>query len=623
MTSDPEALARLAFELVSVPSVTGEEAALAELVETRCRALPGVAVERLGNSLVVRAGERDDAVALVGHLDTVPPWDDHGRVLEGTRVIGRGAADIKGGDAAILAVLEHAPRGLRVVVGLLRPRGGARPPERPPPVLRDSTLVGRPAFAFVGEPTCCTVHAGCVGSINADVVFHGRTGHSARPGRATTRSSAPCRSWSARPHGAVDAGGRRGPEFHDTLCVRDPAASRATSCPTGRARRSTRASRPAAGGDRARRIEQLVAGEGRSDVARRGPGGERRPVEAAARALHRRDGRARCGRSRPGRTWRRCSRSASRRSTTAPARRTRRTSPASGSTARRSRGSRRRSRRSSRAQASVATVGRMRLAKWQALGNHFLASEEPPSPITPARARILCDPALGLGADGVLELTPATPTSRSSAEPRRLDRRGLGQRHAHRGRLGRRAPRARRSSRPTDAARARAACSPTAASPSASGTADARRARRTDRAARAPGAGDRFVSVGNPHMVLDVDDPRAFPLETEEGPRLERTRASPSARTSRRSRRSTATAELRVWERGVGETQACGSGACAAAVAAIVDGRCARPVMVEMPGGSVEVGVDAELGAHADRYRRARVRGRARRALVAPLEQAA
>src|SRR4051812_19823346 len=46
----------------------------------------------------------------------------------------------------------------------------------------------------------------------------------------------------------------------------------------------------------------------------------------------------------------------------------------------------------------------MRVAKWQALGNHFLVVEDPPWPVSPARARLLCDAALGLGADGVLEL---------------------------------------------------------------------------------------------------------------------------------------------------------------------------------------------------------------------------
>src|SRR4051794_3484837 len=49
----------------------------------------------------------------------------------------------------------------------------------------------------------------------------------------------------------------------------------------------------------------------------------------------------------------------------------------------------------------------MRVEKWHALGNHFLVVEAPPWPITPARARLLCDVALGLGADGVLELSLA------------------------------------------------------------------------------------------------------------------------------------------------------------------------------------------------------------------------
>jgi succinyl-diaminopimelate desuccinylase len=94
-TLDPERLAELTLELVSVPSVTGDEAALAELVEARCRALPNTQVERLGNALVVRTGAPDPtAVALVGHLDTVPPWADHRPHRDGLRVVGPGAADL-------------------------------------------------------------------------------------------------------------------------------------------------------------------------------------------------------------------------------------------------------------------------------------------------------------------------------------------------------------------------------------------------------------------------------------------------------------------------------------------------------------------------------------------------
>ncbi|HMG99293.1 MAG TPA: hypothetical protein VK546_10255, partial [Gaiellales bacterium] len=47
----------------------------------------------------------------------------------------------------------------------------------------------------------------------------------------------------------------------------------------------------------------------------------------------------------------------------------------------------------------------MRVAKWQGLGNHFLVVERPPWPLTPERVRLLCDAALGLGADGVLEVS--------------------------------------------------------------------------------------------------------------------------------------------------------------------------------------------------------------------------
>jgi hypothetical protein len=50
----------------------------------------------------------------------------------------------------------------------------------------------------------------------------------------------------------------------------------------------------------------------------------------------------------------------------------------------------------------MATVAAMRIAKWQALGNHFLTCERPPWPITPARARLLCDAALVLVSDWVI-----------------------------------------------------------------------------------------------------------------------------------------------------------------------------------------------------------------------------
>jgi succinyl-diaminopimelate desuccinylase len=217
---DPAALARLAFELVAVPSVTGEEAALADLVEARCRALPGVAVVRLGNALVARVGERAVPGALVGHLDTVPPWEGHVPRLERDRVIGRGAADMKGGDAAILAVLERcAAAGAPVVAVFYDREEGPNRENGIHAVLAGSRLLGRPAFAFVGEPTGCDVHAGCVGVVNADLVFHGRTAHSARPweGDSAVLRAVPFLERAART--AERAVVVEGLTFHDTLCV--------------------------------------------------------------------------------------------------------------------------------------------------------------------------------------------------------------------------------------------------------------------------------------------------------------------------------------------------------------------------------------------------------------------
>jgi succinyl-diaminopimelate desuccinylase len=265
LTTDPQALARLAFELVSVPSATGEEAALADLVEARCRALPGVAVERLGNALVARVGERDDAVALVGHLDTVPPWEGHEPQLEGTRVIGRGAADMKGGDAAILAVLEHcAGTGDDVVCVFYDREEGPNRENGIHAVLADSQLLRRPAFAFVGEPTGCDIDAGRVGVLNADLVFHGRTAHSARPWEgdsAVLRAVPFLVRAAATPQRPVEV---EGLTFHDTLCITQIHGGVARNVVPDRVEIALNV-RFAPGREAAvarREIEDLVAGEG-------------------------------------------------------------------------------------------------------------------------------------------------------------------------------------------------------------------------------------------------------------------------------------------------------------------------------------------------------------------------
>ena len=93
------------------------------------------------------------------------------------------------------------------------------------------------------------------------------------------------------------------------------------------------------------------------------------------------------------------------------------------------------------------------------------------------------------------------------------------------------------------------------------------------------------VSMGNPHAVLRVEDVNSAPVR-ELGPKIEHHPRFPQRvnvgfiQVIDRHR-----AQLRVWERGAGETQACGTGACAAAVAAISQGWMDSPVTLDLTGG--------------------------------------
>jgi diaminopimelate epimerase len=97
------------------------------------------------------------------------------------------------------------------------------------------------------------------------------------------------------------------------------------------------------------------------------------------------------------------------------------------------------------------------------------------------------------------------------------------------------------------------------------------------------------VSMGNPHAVVVVADPKAVPLERI-GPQIERHAAFPNG-TNVEFITPTSRSHIvqRTWERGVGETLACGSGACAVAVVSILRDLVDRSVTVELPGGELEI----------------------------------
>jgi diaminopimelate epimerase len=97
------------------------------------------------------------------------------------------------------------------------------------------------------------------------------------------------------------------------------------------------------------------------------------------------------------------------------------------------------------------------------------------------------------------------------------------------------------------------------------------------------------VSMGNPHCITYVDEP-TDELVLGVGPRIEHHPAFPrrtNAEFVRVNRPNDVT--VRVWERGSGETLACGTGACAVAVAGVLTGRTGRRVVAHLPGGDLEL----------------------------------
>jgi succinyl-diaminopimelate desuccinylase len=170
------------------PSVTGHEKRLCDDLEARIEALPGWAVDRISNNLTVRRRDRDptrETVVLAGHLDTVP--EPEGglpvRVEEG-RAYGRGASDMKAGDAVMLALLE----------GFAWEKSWAEPAfifyerEEGPytengleTVFAANPWLSEAELALVLEPTAGALEAGCVGTAQIEVTFRGRPAHSARP----------------------------------------------------------------------------------------------------------------------------------------------------------------------------------------------------------------------------------------------------------------------------------------------------------------------------------------------------------------------------------------------------------------------------------------------------------
>ena len=180
-------LLALAAELVAVPSVSHHEAALAGTVEAALRQAPHLQVERIGDTVVARTAlGRQQRLVLAGHLDTVPPFDTAGPVVDGDELRGLGAVDMKGGLAVLLdlacTVVDPAVDATYVFyaceeVARRHNSLGRLARQRPDLLSGDA--------AVLAEPTGAVVEAGCQGTLRVTVSLRGRRAHTARPWMGT------------------------------------------------------------------------------------------------------------------------------------------------------------------------------------------------------------------------------------------------------------------------------------------------------------------------------------------------------------------------------------------------------------------------------------------------------
>ncbi len=163
-------LASRTLQLVDVLSESRSEAALVKLVRDL---VPGSALYDDGEVLLYGSGP----VVLAGHLDTIPAQGNiPGRIANGA-VHGLGASDMKAGVAVMIELARSRVPGRY----LFFTREEVPVAESPLPALFDSGLLNDAQLAVVLEPTDCILHAGCLGNIQARVIFRGESAHSARP----------------------------------------------------------------------------------------------------------------------------------------------------------------------------------------------------------------------------------------------------------------------------------------------------------------------------------------------------------------------------------------------------------------------------------------------------------
>ncbi|MBW3594271.1 MAG: diaminopimelate epimerase [Actinobacteria bacterium] len=251
----------------------------------------------------------------------------------------------------------------------------------------------------------------------------------------------------------------------------------------------------------------------------------------------------------------------------------------------------------------------MRFAKWHGIGNDFVMIADPDDRISldAAQVKTICDRRFGVGADGVIRVSPARPTDDADLFMDYVNSDGtLGEMCGNGIRclalFAREEGLSDKSQLKVstragvkvvtvlDDGRVRVDMGPPIFEPAKIPMAwDGTDALHAKLELESEVVEATVLSMGNPHAVLFVDDPAAAPITTI-GPAIETLPVFPNGTNVEWARvDSSDHVTMTVWERGSGQTLACGTGACAVAVAAKLIGGSNENVIVSLPGGDVEV----------------------------------
>jgi succinyl-diaminopimelate desuccinylase len=168
--------------LVDTPSVSGDEAALADDVEAALKECAHLEVQRVGNTVIARTAlGLAERVVIAGHFDTVPLNDNLPSRLDEEFLHGLGSCDMKGGVAIALHLAATLPEPNRDLTFLFydceeveaERNGLKRLAESHPELLAAD-------FAILMEPSNSIVEGGCQGTLRVDVLTRGVRAHSAR-----------------------------------------------------------------------------------------------------------------------------------------------------------------------------------------------------------------------------------------------------------------------------------------------------------------------------------------------------------------------------------------------------------------------------------------------------------